>query len=82
MAQELLPPTPPVKSSEQTTCCVVGAGPAGLTAAVYAASEGLETVLLEQWVSGGQAGASPGLAPAGARGSCGARKHQARIGHA
>ena len=27
---------------------IVGAGPAGLTAAVYAASEGLETVLLDQ----------------------------------
>jgi thioredoxin reductase (NADPH) len=38
---------------------IVGAGPAGLTAAVYAASEGLETVLLEQTVSGGQAGTSP-----------------------
>jgi thioredoxin reductase (NADPH) len=38
---------------------IVGAGPAGLTAAVYAASDGLETVLLEQWVSGGQAGTSP-----------------------
>jgi thioredoxin reductase (NADPH) len=43
------------------TCdvAIVGAGPAGLTAAVYAASEGLETVLLEQGVSGGQAGTSP-----------------------
>jgi thioredoxin reductase (NADPH) len=43
------------------TCdvAIVGAGPAGLTAAVYAASEGLETVLLEQRVSGGQAGTSP-----------------------
>jgi thioredoxin reductase (NADPH) len=38
---------------------IVGAGPAGLTAAVYAASEGLETVLLELSVSGGQAGTSP-----------------------
>jgi thioredoxin reductase (NADPH) len=38
---------------------IVGAGPAGLTAAVYAASEGLETVLLELAVSGGQAGTSP-----------------------
>ena len=43
------------------TCdvAIVGAGPAGLSAAVYAASEGLETVLLELAVSGGQAGTSP-----------------------
>ena len=38
---------------------IVGAGPAGLTTAVYAASEGLETVMLELEVSGGQAGTSP-----------------------
>ena len=38
---------------------IVGAGPAGLTAGVYAASEGLRTVVLEQSVSGGQAGSSP-----------------------
>ena len=38
---------------------IVGAGPAGLAAAVYAASEGLDTVILEQYVSGGQAGTSP-----------------------
>jgi thioredoxin reductase (NADPH) len=38
---------------------IVGAGPAGLAAAVYAASEGLRTVVLEEAVSGGQAGSSP-----------------------
>jgi len=37
---------------------VVGAGPAGLSAAVYAASEGLSTVFLEREAIGGQAGTS------------------------
>ena len=37
---------------------IVGAGPAGLSAAVYAASEGLETIVLERQISGGQAAAS------------------------
>jgi len=37
---------------------VVGAGPAGLAAAVYAASEGLDTVVLEREISGGQMGTS------------------------
>ena len=38
---------------------VVGAGPAGLAAAVYGASEGLTTVMLDAVASGGQAGSSP-----------------------
>lgn len=37
---------------------IVGAGPAGLAAAVYGASEGLETVVLESTAAGGQAGTS------------------------
>ncbi|MFJ9315005.1 FAD-dependent oxidoreductase [Pimelobacter simplex] len=37
---------------------VVGAGPAGLAAAVYGASEGLSTVVIESEVIGGQAGTS------------------------
>jgi thioredoxin reductase (NADPH) len=48
-------------TNEIDTCdlAIVGAGPAGLTAALYAASEGLETMLLDVGVAGGQAGASP-----------------------
>src|ERR1700730_7915823 len=37
---------------------IVGAGPAGLSAAVNAASEGLQTVVLESFAPGGQAGSS------------------------
>jgi thioredoxin reductase (NADPH) len=37
---------------------IVGAGPAGLAAAVYGASEGLRTAVLDQTAPGGQAGAS------------------------
>ena len=43
-----------------TSCdlAIVGAGPAGLAAAVYAASEGLRTIVIERDVVGGQAGTS------------------------
>ena len=37
---------------------VVGGGPAGLAAAVYGASEGLRTILVERYATGGQAGTS------------------------
>jgi thioredoxin reductase (NADPH) len=37
---------------------IIGGGPAGLAAAVYGASEGLETVLVEREAPGGQAGQS------------------------
>ena len=37
---------------------VIGAGPAGLAAGVYAASEGLKVTILERSVTGGQAGTS------------------------
>ena len=38
--------------------CIVGSGPAGLAAAVYAASEGLRTTIVDPSVPGGQAGTS------------------------
>ena len=44
--------------SEDYDLAIVGAGPAGLSAAVYGASEGLRTVVLEAHAIGGQAGAS------------------------
>lgn len=40
---------------------VVGGGPAGMAAAVYGASEGLRTVVVEREVAGGQAGLSAGI---------------------
>ncbi len=41
--------------------CIVGAGPAGLAAAVYGASEGLSTVVVERDAPGGQAGQSASI---------------------
>ena len=43
---------------EEVDLLVVGGGPAGLGAAVYGASEGLDTLVVESTVLGGQAGAS------------------------
>jgi thioredoxin reductase (NADPH) len=58
---QLIESTGGTVSSDVSECdvVIVGAGPAGLAAAVYAASEGLQTVVLEETVSGGQAGSSP-----------------------
>ncbi|MFJ3639672.1 FAD-dependent oxidoreductase [Streptomyces sp. NPDC090108] len=44
--------------TETADVTIVGAGPAGLAAAVYAASEGLRTVVIEAEAPGGQAGTS------------------------
>ena len=46
----------PVRRLRQYDVSIYGAGPAGLSAAVYAASEGLSTVLIERSAVGGQAG--------------------------
>lgn len=44
--------------SRQVDLAIVGAGPGGLAASVYAASEGLETVVIDDTAVGGQAGTS------------------------
>ena len=44
--------------SDRCDVVIVGAGPAGLAAAVYAASEGLQTTVIEAVLPGGQAGTS------------------------
>jgi thioredoxin reductase (NADPH) len=50
----------PVPSAGEDACdlIIVGAGPAGLAASVYGASEGLRTIVLEAVATGGQAGTS------------------------
>lgn len=50
--------TPELDPSKIYDTAIVGAGPAGLAAAVYAASEGLSVLVLDQTAFGGQAGAS------------------------
>ena len=50
--------TRPIPAEEVFDLAVVGSGPAGLAAAVYASSEGLRTVVIEHEAVGGQAGTS------------------------
>jgi thioredoxin reductase (NADPH) len=50
--------TPDLDPEKLYDVAVVGAGPAGLAAAVYGASEGLSMIVLDQRAFGGQAGAS------------------------
>ena len=50
--------SPPSMDDEVVDLVVVGSGPAGLAAAVYGASEGLDTVVIESDAVGGQAGTS------------------------
>src|SRR5262249_3826298 len=64
--------------------CIVGGGPAGLAAGVYAASEGLRTVIVEREAPGGQAGYSAAIEnylgfPNGLSGSDLARRAQAQV---
>jgi thioredoxin reductase (NADPH) len=47
-----------VPASDDYDVVIVGAGPAGLAAAVYGGSEGLKTILIEREAPGGQAGTS------------------------
>jgi thioredoxin reductase (NADPH) len=56
VAELLDVPTEPTAADYDTV--IVGAGPAGLAAAVYGASEGLTTIAVEQEAPGGQAGTS------------------------
>jgi thioredoxin reductase (NADPH) len=46
-------------SRSEYDLAIYGAGPVGLSASVYGASEGLKTVLIERFAVGGQAGTSP-----------------------
>ena len=63
-----------VEPDRRIDVAIIGAGPAGLAAAVYGASEGLDTLVVEPQASGGQAGSTslirnyPGF-PAGISGA-------------
>jgi thioredoxin reductase (NADPH) len=58
LADRLGMQTHPQESTSFYQLVVVGGGPAGLAAAVYGASEGLRTLLIERDATGGQAGTS------------------------
>jgi thioredoxin reductase (NADPH) len=51
----------PLPGGERFDVTIIGAGPAGLAAAVYAASEGLSTLVLERQAVGGQAGTTSSI---------------------
>jgi thioredoxin reductase (NADPH) len=64
----------PALKNEVYDVVIIGAGPAGLAASVYGASEGLKTLLIERHAPGGQAGTSSRIEnylgfPAGLSGS-------------
>ena len=48
----------PIDQAQMHDTVIIGAGPSGLAAAVYAASEGLDVLVLESGAPGGQAGSS------------------------
>src|SRR5680860_685507 len=48
----------PLSSEDRFDVTIIGSGPAGLAAAVYASSEGLKTLVVEREAVGGQAGTS------------------------
>ena len=50
--------SPPAEGEQAVDLVIVGAGPAGLSAAVYSASEGLQTMVIDRGGIGGQASSS------------------------
>src|SRR6266568_6732273 len=45
--QEASPPTTSIRDVQETTCCIVGAGPAGATLSFMLARQGISVILLE-----------------------------------